>query len=111
MARRLPIASRRRLRCPRGKPQGRREIQAQRKETAQEGTQEITEKTKILDLRSQDIIEEKRREILRLFPKIRTEGGKLDFQRLKLDLGEAVDARKERYGMSWPGKVTVPKSG
>ena len=34
-----------------------------------------------------------------------TEGGKLDFERLKLALGEAVDTGKERYGMSWPGKA------
>ncbi len=37
-----------------------------------------------LDLRSHDTPEEKRRELLRLFPEIRTEGGKLDFDRLKL---------------------------
>ena len=58
-----------------------------------------------LDLRSHDVAEEKRQELLRLFPEIRTEGDKLDFERLKLALGEAVDAGKERYGMNWPGKA------
>ncbi len=58
-----------------------------------------------LDLRSHDIPESKRQELLRLFPEIRTEGDKLDFERLKLSLGEAVDAGKERYGMNWPGKA------
>jgi adenine-specific DNA-methyltransferase len=58
-----------------------------------------------LDLRSHDIAEDKRLELLRLFPEIRTEGGQLDFDRLKLALGEAVDAGKERYGMNWPGKA------
>ena len=58
-----------------------------------------------LELRSGDIAEEKRQELLRLFPEIRTEGGKLDFERLKLALGEAVDVGKERYGMNWPGKA------
>lgn len=58
-----------------------------------------------LDLNSHDIAEEKRHELLRLFPEIRTEGGKLDFERLRLALGEAVDVGRERYGMNWPGKA------
>ena len=49
-------------------------------------------------------------ELLRLFPEIRTEGGKLDFERLRLALGEAVDAGKERYGLSWPGKADCFKT-
>jgi adenine-specific DNA-methyltransferase len=52
-----------------------------------------------LDLRSHDIAEDKRQALLRLFPDIRTEGGKIDFERLKLVLGETVDVGKERYGM------------
>ncbi|HEU0073454.1 MAG TPA: site-specific DNA-methyltransferase, partial [Dehalococcoidia bacterium] len=39
-----------------------------------------------------------------------TEGGKLDFERLKLALGEAVDVGKERYGMNWPGKADCFKA-
>ena len=68
----------------------------------------MTEKTnepEKFDLRSHDISESKRQELLRLFPEIRTQGDKLDFERLKLALGEAVDAGKERYGMNWPGKA------
>lgn len=42
-----------------------------------------------LDLHLQDVAEDKRQELLRLFQEIRTEGGKLDFDRLKLALGEA----------------------
>ena len=63
-----------------------------------------------LDLRSHDIAEDKRQELLRLFPEARTEGGKIDFERLKLALGEAVDVGKERYGMSWPGKADCFKT-
>lgn len=63
-----------------------------------------------LDLRSHDIAEDKRQELLRLFPEIRTEGGKIDFDRLKQALGEAVDVGKERYGMSWPGKADCFKT-
>jgi adenine-specific DNA-methyltransferase len=65
----------------------------------------LTDQPEKLDMRSQDIVEDKRQELLRLFPEIRTEGGKLDFEFLKLALGEAVDVGKERYGMTWPGKA------
>jgi adenine-specific DNA-methyltransferase len=60
----------------------------------------MTDEPDKLDLRSHDIAEDKRRELLRLFPEVRTEGDKLDFERLKLALGEAVDVGKERYGMN-----------
>lgn len=63
-----------------------------------------------LDLRSHDIVSDKTAELLRLFPEVRTEGGKLDFERLKLALGEAVDTGKERYGMNWPGKADCFKT-
>lgn len=65
----------------------------------------MTDQPEKLDLRSHDIAEDKRQELLRLFPEVRTEGGKLDFERLKLALGETVDVGKERYGMTWPGKA------
>jgi adenine-specific DNA-methyltransferase len=58
-----------------------------------------------LDLASHHSADDKREELLRLFPEIRTEGGKLDFEKLRLALGEAVDTGKERYGMNWPGKA------
>jgi adenine-specific DNA-methyltransferase len=57
------------------------------------------------DLRSHDIEGEKQAELLRLFPEARTEGGQIDFDRLKLALGHTVDVGKERYGMNWPGKA------
>lgn len=58
-----------------------------------------------LDLKSHDIAGQKRLELLRLFPEVRTEGGKIDFDKLKAALGEMVDAGRERYGMNWPGKA------
>jgi adenine-specific DNA-methyltransferase len=58
-----------------------------------------------LDLNSLDISAEKRQELLDLFPEARTEDGKIDFDRLRLALGETVDVGKERYGMNWPGKA------
>src|SRR5688572_32465714 len=63
-----------------------------------------------LTLRSIDIAEEKQAELLRLFPEIRTETGKIDFERLRLALGESVDVGKERYGMVWPGKADCFKT-
>jgi len=57
------------------------------------------------DPRSHDAAADRLAELLRLFPEVQTEGGKLDFDRLKLALGEAVDVGKERYGLSWPGKA------
>ena len=58
-----------------------------------------------LDLHSHDVAEDKKQKLLRLFPEICTEGGKIDFERLKLALGETIDAGKERYRMNWPGKA------
>lgn len=63
-----------------------------------------------LDLASLDIAAEKLAELLRLFPEVRTEGGKVDFDRLRMALGETVDVGKERYGMTWPGKADCFKA-
>ena len=63
-----------------------------------------------LDLRSHDIVADKKAEMIRLFPEIRTEGGKIDFDKLKLVLGETVDVGRERYGMNWPGKADCFKT-
>ena len=70
----------------------------------------MTDQPEKLDMRSQDIAEDKRQDLLRLFPEVRIEGGRLDFERLKLALGEAVDVGKERYGMNWPGKADCFKN-
>lgn len=68
---------------------------------------EVAEK---LDLLSMDVTEDKKQQLLSLFPEARTEGGKIDFDRLKLALGEAVDVGRERYGMNWPGKAECFKT-
>lgn len=73
-------------------------------------TPTTTEEPEQFDLRSHEITEDKQAELLRLFPEIRTEGGKIDFERLKLVLGESVDVGKERYGMVWPGKADCFKT-
>ncbi len=58
-----------------------------------------------LDLRSHDMTGDKIDALRVAFPEAFTEGGKIDFERLKLALGESVDVGKERYGMNWPGKA------
>jgi adenine-specific DNA-methyltransferase len=70
----------------------------------------MTDQPEKFDRQSADIAEEKRQELLRLFPEVHTEGGKIDVERLKLALGEAVDVGKERYGMTWPGKADCFKT-
>lgn len=70
----------------------------------------MTDQPEKLDLKSMDLAAEKQTELLRLFPEIRTEGGKIDFDRLKLALGETVDVGRERYGLTWPGKADCFKT-
>src|SRR5438093_2919819 len=62
------------------------------------------------DLASESTTDEQKAKLKSLFPEIFTEGGKIDFDRLKLTLGETVDTGKERYGMNWPGKADCFKT-
>lgn len=59
---------------------------------------------------SANIADEQKGKLKALFPEVFTEGGKIDFDRLKLTLGEFVDVGKERYGMNWPGKADCFKT-
>ena len=63
-----------------------------------------------LDLKSMDVIDAQREKLRLLFPEAFTESGKIDFERLKLTLGEDVDVGRERYGMNWPGKADCFKT-
>ena len=63
-----------------------------------------------LNLQSLNIPDEKREELLRIFPEVRTEGGQINFDRLRLALGDMVDTGKERYGLNWPGKSACFKA-
>lgn len=56
-----------------------------------------------VDLKSKDIKLEQIQKLRALFPEVITEN-KIDFEKLKLTLGEEIDSSKERYGMSWAGK-------
>jgi len=57
-----------------------------------------------IDLRSMDIVKEQKEKLRQLFPEVFTED-KVDFEKLKLTLGESIEVGKERYGMNWPGKA------
>jgi adenine-specific DNA-methyltransferase len=62
------------------------------------------------DLRSEDIAEARRQELLRLFPEAHTESGGINFEALRLSLGDAVQTGPEGFGMSWPGKAECAKT-
>ena len=68
-----------------------------------------------MKLESQDVAAQKREELKQLFPSVFTETENekgdlvesVDFEKLKAVLGESSDpfeARRERYGIEWPGK-------
>ena len=63
-----------------------------------------------LNIQSMDIKQQQIEKLKTLFPEIFTEGNKVDWERLKLTLGEDIDTGKERYGMNWPGKVDCYKT-
>jgi adenine-specific DNA-methyltransferase len=63
---------------------------------------------KKVDLKSKDIAEDQKQKLREAFPNVFNED-KVDFDRLRLALGEDVDAGAERYGMTWPGKAECMK--
>jgi adenine-specific DNA-methyltransferase len=56
------------------------------------------------DLQSMDIKHDQIEKLKQLFPEAFTEGNKIDWDKLRLTLGENIDTGKERFGMNWPGK-------
>jgi adenine-specific DNA-methyltransferase len=70
----------------------------------------MSESPEKFEATSANITDEQKAKLKSLFPEIVTENGKVDFDRLKLTLGEMVDAGKERYGMNWPGKADCFKT-
>jgi len=55
-------------------------------------------------LTSMDITEYQKQKLKELFPEAFTEDDKIDWDKLRLTLGDTVDIGKERFGMNWPGK-------
>jgi adenine-specific DNA-methyltransferase len=59
-----------------------------------------------VDLESKDLVAERIEQMKALFPEIITEGeGTVDFERLRLILGDHIEEGDERYAFTWPGKV------
>lgn len=59
-----------------------------------------------MGLESKDLISERIEQLKALFPEIAVEGdGSIDFEKLRLILGDEVDEGQERYAFTWPGKA------
>ena len=57
-----------------------------------------------VDLESKDLVAERIEQIKALFPEIVTEGeGTVDFEKLRLILGDEIEEGDERYAFIWPG--------
>ncbi|MCH4081138.1 MAG: site-specific DNA-methyltransferase [Atopobiaceae bacterium] len=59
---------------------------------------------KKLDLESMDLVADRLHQLRRLMPEAFEEGG-IDFDKLRLLLGDEVDEGDERYAFTWPGKA------
>ena len=57
-----------------------------------------------MDLASADLVAERIEQLKQLLPEVATEGG-IDFDKLRLVLGDEVDEGTERYAFTWPGKT------
>ncbi|WP_339170243.1 site-specific DNA-methyltransferase [Anoxybacillus sp. FSL W8-1294] len=61
-----------------------------------------------LDGKSMDLVQTNIEALKKLFPEVVTEG-KIDFEKLKLVLGEEIEKRNERYEFTWHGKTQAMK--
>lgn len=57
-----------------------------------------------VDLHSMSMTDEQKLKLKQLFPHVFNED-QIDFEKLRLTLGDEVDTGLERYGMTWPGKA------
>lgn len=59
-----------------------------------------------VNLESEDLVADRIEQLKDLFPEVVTEGdGSIDFEKLRLILGDEVDEGDERYAFTWPGKT------
>ena len=61
-----------------------------------------------LDGKSMDLVQTNIEALKQLFPEVVTEG-KIDFEKLKIVLGEEIEKRSERYEFTWHGKTQAMK--
>lgn len=57
-----------------------------------------------MDLASADLVAERIEQLKQLLPEVATESG-IDFDKLRLVLGDEIDEGTERYAFTWPGKT------
>lgn len=59
-----------------------------------------------INLESKDLVAERIEQLKSLFPEISTEDS-IDFDKLRLILGDEVETEQERYAFTWPGKAAA----
>ena len=57
-----------------------------------------------VDLASENLVDDRLDKLRELMPEVFTESG-IDFDKLRLELGDKVDEGQERYAFTWPGKA------
>ena len=57
-----------------------------------------------IDLESEDLVDDRLQQLKKLMPEAFSESG-IDFDKLRLLLGDEVDEGDERYAFTWPGKA------
>ena len=57
-----------------------------------------------MNLASEDLVDDRLDKLKELIPEVFTESG-IDFDKLRLELGDEVDEGQERYAFTWPGKA------
>ena len=57
-----------------------------------------------MTLESESLIDDRLNKLKELMPEVFSESG-IDFDKLRLELGDEVDEGLERYAFTWPGKA------
>lgn len=57
-----------------------------------------------MNLKSEDLVADRLDQLRGLMPEAFSESG-IDFEKLRLLLGDEVDEGQERYAFTWPGKT------
>lgn len=57
-----------------------------------------------MDLNSENLVDDRLAKLRELMPECFSESG-IDFEKLRLELGDEVDEGQERYAFTWPGKM------
>lgn len=63
-----------------------------------------------VNLTSSNLSQEKLQELYRILPEAFSEGGAIDWEKLRTVLGNRVDQSQERFSFSWAGKSSAIKN-